>query len=112
MALTVTVELPPLHRIGVLDELGRHRTRLSDVAGRGRGAAIGIGHRVGVSARRTAERAGASVRRGAASRRSPSPLNCRRCTESLCWTSWPLPHSGSVMSPVVVAVQLLASVTV
>ena len=56
-ALTVTVELPPLHRIAVLDELAVTALGSVIVAGRGRGAAIGIGHRVGVSPRSMAERA-------------------------------------------------------
>ena len=82
-AVTVTVELPPLHRIGVLDESAVTALGWVIVAGRGRGAAIvhrspcrskSLQHGVNVAV--------ASVRPGAARRRSPSPLNCRRCIES------------------------------
>ena len=96
----------------VLDELAVTALGCVIVAGRGRGAAIGIGHRVGVSPRSMAERARASVRPGAASRRSPSPLNCRRCTESAVLDELAVTALGCVIVPVVVAVQLLASVTV
>ena len=69
LAPTVTIELPPLHRIGVLDEAGHYRARLGDIPRRRIGAAMCIGYRVRVSPRRNAERASAEVRPGAASSR-------------------------------------------
>ena len=110
LALTVTIELPPLHRIGLYGRAGCHRAGLGDVASRSRRAAIGIGHRVGIRARSMAKRTRATVRR-CRRWRSPSLLYCHRCTDRIVG-ELAVTALGWVMSPVVVAVQPLASVTV
>ena len=57
VALTVTVELPPLHRIGVLEELGFNALGWVILPVVVAVQLLCIGHRVGVSPRRNAERA-------------------------------------------------------